>query len=594
MRRIWFGIGGCLLCAGIVFASEQPELLRCKIIERKGEITAWSKTTSRKDVFKDTSKLNSGTTLLLPSGASLQLTFEPLIELILRQSTTISFDNLLIDRAGGVIRMKCAMEKGSLYLKAPPQAGFVLLFTLQSPAAVIDVAAAELSIQVDDAGTTTVEVVHGSVKILPRESTLKTVLNKGSRGVVHPGKPQVALSAAGDARSMTKQAFQGDQPSIAILSVKSRDASRDDLEHISNSVAREFSQTTRAKVLFLDEVKKLLHAEGGDRLLECFTDSCISRIGSKAGVDVVIVGDLGLLGSTHILDLKMVDVLRDKILSRTSVSVKEDLGKILDEIPKAIGKLVEVDTVLTSVVKKPVATETGISESAGYKEKIVWVFPGTFVMGSQFNSGEVDELPTHKVKLDGFYIDRFEVTREEFEKIMGYNPVPSKGCGACPVTNVTWQEAADYCKKVGKRLPTEAEWEYACRAGTRTPFSTGVTITDGQADFDAQKPFGGSRPGVFRGKVVPVGSFEVNGWNLHDMHGNVAEWCSDWYDVAYYGNASEKNPRGPAKGKLKVVRGGGWNNDGNSLRSANRTAYNPELRLGNIGFRCVKDDTAEK
>ncbi len=586
-------VAGCLLCTGMVFASKTPELLRCKIIDRKGEITSWSKKTFRKGSFTDTSTLVSGTTLQLPDAASLQLTFEPLIDMKIGSPTTVSFDNLLIERSDGVIRMKCALEKGTLYIKAPPQAGYTLLFTLQSPAATLDVSAAELSITVDGTGTTTVEVIHGSVKIKPGESTMKTVLNKGSRGIVRQGKPQVELSAAGDTPVVTRKSFSKEQPSVAILSIKSTGAAKDNLEHISNSVAREFANSTKAKVLFLDDIKKLLHAEGGDRLLDCFTDSCISRIGAKAGVDVVIVGNLGQLGSTHVLDLKMVDVLRDQILSRTSISVKEDLGMILDEIPKAIGKLVAVDTVLTAVVKQPVSEESTSSESSGYQEKIVWIFPGTIVMGSQFKSGEVDELPTHKVKLDGFYIDRFEVTRDEFEKVMGYNPTSQKGCGLCAVTNVTWQEASDYCIKTGKRLPTEAEWEYACRAGTRTPFFTGVTITDAQANFDAQKPFGGSPRGVFRGKVLPVGSFPANGWNLHDMHGNVAEWCADWYDVAYYGNAPEENPRGPQKGKLKVVRGGSWNNDGNGLRSANRTAYNPELRLSNIGFRCVKEDRKE-
>ena len=586
---------GCLFCSAAVLAAEQPDLLRCKIIDRKGTVSVWSKKSSKKTAFEKSSDLVGGTTLLLSDDASLRLAFEPLVEIFIKPSTTVSFDNLLIERTGGVIRMKCALEKGGLYLKAPPQAGYTLLFSLQSMVASIDVAAAELSVAVGDDGTTTVEIVHGAAKILPAEGTLKTVLNKGSRGVVRPGKPQVELSAASDTVvKVSKEAYAKSQPSIAILSIRSKETAKDNLEHISNTVAEEFAKSTNARVLFLDDIKKLLHAEGGERLLDCFTDSCISRIGAKAGVDVVIVGNLGQLGTTHILNLKMVDVLRDKTLNRASVSVKDDLGRILGEIPKAIGKLVEVDTLLSSVVNTPVPQQqASAAESAAYREKIVWLFPGTYAMGSQFNSGEVDELPAHKVKLGGFYMDRFEVTRDEFEKVMGFNPASAKGCGNCPVSNVTWKEAGDYCSKVGKRLPTEAEWEYACRAGTKTPFYTGVTISDAQANFDAQKPFGGCPLGSCRGKVVPVGSFPPNGWNLHDMHGNVAEWCADWYDVAYYGNSPGDNPQGPSAGKLRVVRGGSWNNDGNGLRAANRTAYNPELRLNNIGFRCVKDDKAE-
>ncbi|MBN1306633.1 MAG: SUMF1/EgtB/PvdO family nonheme iron enzyme [Chitinispirillaceae bacterium] len=588
------GISGIRYSAGIMLlfvlsaAGEQPEALRCKIIDKKGAMQLWSKTASTMGALERSDDLSSGKTLILKDDASLHLMFEPFIDLFLEKSAVVAFDNILIERAGGVIRMHCTMGKGSLFLKAPPQAGYTLLFTLSTPAATIDVSMAEILISVGDDGTTVAEVRHGSAKVLPLESALKTVLNSGSRGEIKRNTPQVLLSGIGDSTAvLSKKPHK--QPSIAILSVKSKDKSEGNLEHISNSVATAFEKSTRAKVLFLDDVKKLLHTEGVDRLLDCFTDSCISRIGARAGVDIVIVGNLGQLGTTHILDLKMVDVLRDKLLKRTSVSVTEDLGLILKEIPGAIEKLVEKDSVLTSVVESPATAEPD-SALQGYQEKIVWIFPGSFVMGSSHTSGEVDELPSHKVKLGGFFIDRFEVTREEFEKVMGYNPSSAKGCGTCPVTDVTWREASGYCTKVGKRLPTEAQWEYACRAGSVTPFYTGATITGDQANFNARKPFGGSPVGLFRGKAVPVGSFPPNGWNLHDMYGNAAEWCADWYDVAYYGNTPEEDPRGPKTGKLKVVRGGGWSSDGNGLRSSNRMAYNPELRLNTIGFRCVTPD----
>ncbi|MBN1577960.1 MAG: SUMF1/EgtB/PvdO family nonheme iron enzyme [Chitinispirillaceae bacterium] len=588
ISRICYGTGVLLLLFTLSFAGEQPEQLRCKIIDIKGAVQLWSKTSSAMGTLKRSDDLSSGKTLILKDDASLHLTFEPLIDLFIEKSTIIGFDNLLVERTGGVIRMHCTMEKGTFFLKAPSQAGHTLLFTLRTPAATIDVSTVEISITVSDDGTTVAEVRHGSAKVLPLESALKTVLNSGSRGEIKRSKPQVMLSGIGDSTAVLHKKHQK-QPSIAILSVKSKDKSEENLEHISNSVASAFEKSTSAKVLFLDDVKKLLHAEGVDRLLDCFTDSCISRIGAQAGVDIVIVGNLGQLGTTHILDLKMVDVLRDKLLKRTSISVTDDLGLILKEIPGAIGKLVETDLVLTSVVESP-ATAEPASTPALYQEKIVWIFPGGFVMGSNCKSGEVDELPAHKVKLNGFFIDRFEVTRDEFEKVMGYNPSSAKGCSNCPVTDVTWQEASDYCTKVGKRLPTEAQWEYACRAGSTTPFYTGMTITGDQANFNAQKPFGGSPLGPFKGKIVPVGSFPHNSWNLHDMYGNAAEWCADWYDIAYYGNSLETNPPGPKTGKLKVVRGGGWSSDGNGLRSSNRMAYNPELRLNTIGFRCVQPD----
>jgi formylglycine-generating enzyme required for sulfatase activity len=468
----------------------------------------------------------------------------------------------------------------------------LLLFTLKTPSATLDASAVEMTVYVDTSAVTTTDVRHGATKILPGSGDLKTVLSAGSRGIAARDKKQLLMSAIPDSAKYAKAAANKRQPSIGILSVKSAKKVDENLEHISNTVAQELEKSSNAKILFLDDIRNLLHTEGSERLLSCHTDSCISQIGSEVGVDIVIVGNLGQLGSTYILDLRMIDVLRDHLMSRTSISVTEDLGKILGEIPGAISKLVVTDTLLSSVIESPAAFDTSATKSR-YQELVVWIFPGNFIMGSQFNCGELDELPTHQVKLNGFYIDRFEVTREEFEKTMGYNPVPARGCGSCPVTNVTWQEASDYCAKLGKRLPTEAEWEYACRSGTAAPFYTGVTLSDGQANFDAQKPFGGSPIGRFNGKVVPIGSYPPNAWNLHDMYGNAAEWCSDWYDVAYYGNSPEDNPQGPAKGTLKVVRGGSWNGAGSDVRSANRMAFNPGLRLNTIGFRCVKpDDTS--
>lgn len=220
---------------------------------------------------------------------------------------------------------------------------------------------------------------------------------------------------------------------------------------------------------------------------------------------------------------------------------------------------------------------------------MVWIFPGSFYMGSKAKQGEIDELPQHKVTLNGFYIDKHEVTREEFEQIMGYNPSKFKGCQSCPVDNVSWFEAQEYCRKVNKRLPTEAEWEYACRAGTEREFHYGNTLSGKQANFNGRQPYGGVPKGQFRRKPLPVGSFKPNAWNLYDMHGNVWEWCSDWYDVAYYGNSAEKNPQGPKQGSYKVVRGGAWDSGGAGLRAANRISYSSSVRLNTIGFRCLKE-----
>lgn len=589
MKKPYIKIVLLLLCCITAHTAEALKPLRCKINSSEGTIQLWSKNESKMIPLDDGKNLGSKKTLFTKEQSTIHLTFEPLIDLIIKENTTFCFDNLAIEPKSGIIRMRCAMESGAIRLNAPRQAGKTLLFTLATPAATIDAAMAEFSVKVDKNGLTLIDVYRGSVKALPNESTMKTALNGGSRGEIKRAQPHITISALSDSIASKKADVRQRQPSIAILSIKSKIRLKDNLEHISNAVAQEFEKSTKAKVLFLDDIKKLLQAEGANRLLDCFSDSCISRIGARAGVDIVIVGNLGQLGKTHVLDLKMVDVLRDKMMKRTSVTANEDLGLILKEIPVAINDLVSDDSLLNAVVSVPEKTLPGTSQYI-YKEKVVWIFPGSFEMGSRSKTGEADELPKHRVKLDGFFIDRFEVTRDEFKELMGYDPSLSKGCGSCPVTSVTWQEASDFCKKTGKSLPTEAQWEYACRAGTVTPFSTGMTISGEQANFDARKSFDGGPVGFFHGKTIPAGSYAPNNWNLHDMYGNAAEWCHDWYNVAYYGNSVEQNPKGPAKGKLKVVRGGSWKSGGRDLTSSNRMAYNPGLRLNTIGFRCVKNE----
>lgn len=578
-----------LLIADSEATEKNPEQLRYKIIDHKGIVQLWSKQQRKMDTLTSRAKLTSDKTIFTGKDARLHITFEPLIDLFVEPETNLSFNTLLVERENGTIRMLCSMEKGSFRIKAPPQTGYTFLFTLNTAAATIDLNSAEVVVTVSKNGDLVTDIIHGSAKVLPRESSLKTVLNRGNRGKVKANSPEVAITSVTHKNATTPQPER--QPSIAILSVKSTDNNKNNLELLSNTIAEEFQRSTQSKVLFLDDIRMLLHGEGINKLLGCFSDSCLSRVGAEAGVDIVIVGNLGKLGSTHILDLKMVDVLRNKVLKRTSIKATDDLGKILAEIPGAITTLTEQTDMIAAVVEPASAEGQQPSSSAiSYKESITWIFPGTFLMGSRYKSGEIDELPTHAVKLNGFFIDRFEVTRAEFRSAMGQSPSSAKGCENCPVTDVTWQEADDYCKKIGKRLPTEAEWEYTCRAGTATPFTTGVTISSDLANFNGQKPFGSSTVGPMRGKVMPVGSFKPNGWNLHDMHGNVAEWCSDWYDVTYYGNSPEKTPQGPAKGTLKVVRGGAWSADGNGIRSANRVGYNPAMRLNSIGFRCIKED----
>jgi len=232
-----------------------------------------------------------------------------------------------------------------------------------------------------------------------------------------------------------------------------------------------------------------------------------------------------------------------------------------------------------------------VTNSVGMKLSLIP--PGQFVMGSP--PGEEwhrDDEIRHSVKLtNAFYMGAAEVTQGQWKALMGENPSFFTG-DALPVDTVTWQQAVEFCRKLSEkegalyRLPTEAEWEYACRAGTTTPFHTGNTISTDRANYDGNYTYGDGKKGVFRETTTRAGSFAPNSWGLHDMHGNVWEWCADWY--AGYPGAEVSGPTGAADGKARVVRGGCWINFPAVCRSANRGKTVPVSWNFHFGFRVVR------
>jgi len=222
----------------------------------------------------------------------------------------------------------------------------------------------------------------------------------------------------------------------------------------------------------------------------------------------------------------------------------------------------------------------------------VWVAEGCFQMGSPDSEAERDsnEGPVHEVCLDGFWMGKYEVTQAQWEKVIGNNPSRFKG-DTNPVEQVSWDDIQKFLQtlntKAGKetyRLPTEAEWEYAAQAGTKTTYSFG---DDGGKLGDYAWYVSNSG-----GTTHPVGQLKPNALGLYDMHGNVWEWCQDWYDSGYYSKSPKENPQGPSSGDRRVSRAGSWYNDPNYCRSAHRTRGSPDFRAYAIGFRVVVGSVA--
>jgi formylglycine-generating enzyme required for sulfatase activity len=239
-------------------------------------------------------------------------------------------------------------------------------------------------------------------------------------------------------------------------------------------------------------------------------------------------------------------------------------------------------------------------------KNMVLIPAGEFLMGSEDAEAQPDEQPVHQVFLPAYYIDRYEVTNMHYQRFVLATGRPApfvdrpwaepynwkgsaypEGKGTCPVVLVSWEDAQAYAGWIGKRLPTEAEWEKAARGVlARKKFPYGDTLEMSNANYNK---------GFLRDKgMKPVGSFEPNSFGLYDMAGNVWEWCRDWYEDTYYKNSLKQEPPGPLEGMYRVCRGGSWVNDTNFLRCSQRGKNAPDSRSHVTGFRCALSAAAAK
>jgi formylglycine-generating enzyme required for sulfatase activity len=228
--------------------------------------------------------------------------------------------------------------------------------------------------------------------------------------------------------------------------------------------------------------------------------------------------------------------------------------------------------------------------------KFTLIPPGRFDMGSPPNETDrnSDETSYRFDIKESFYLGVYEVTQAQWKLIMGNNPSRFKG-DARPVEQVSWNEIQIFIQKLNAReqtnkyrLPAEAEWEYACRAGTVGPFAYGDCLSTDEANYNGNYPYPGCPKGDYRGETISVGSLKPNGFGLYDMHGNVGEWCQDRYVKNFGLKRSVRSSGHLARGKHRVYRGGNWYLPAYLCRSANRDIYRPDYGCDAIGFRLLK------
>jgi formylglycine-generating enzyme required for sulfatase activity len=262
---------------------------------------------------------------------------------------------------------------------------------------------------------------------------------------------------------------------------------------------------------------------------------------------------------------------------------------------------------------KPVVVER--TNSIGMRFALVPA--GRFLMGSPLDEADrISSEQPHEVEITKpFWIGVFLVTQAQWAAVMGTNPsyfcktgggsrkVRGMDVTDFPVEMATWQEVQQFHKKLTAlpaekkarrkyRLPSEAEWEYACRAGgtVTAPYSLkkpSASLSSRQANFNGANPYGDEKKGPYLARTSRVGSFDANPLGLYDVHGNLWEWCSDWYDSGYYPNSPPRDPAGPRGGSERVIRGGGWFGSGSGCRSARRDWGATDYRYDGIGFRSV-------
>lgn len=265
--------------------------------------------------------------------------------------------------------------------------------------------------------------------------------------------------------------------------------------------------------------------------------------------------------------------------------IDEHLTAIVEEIDAALGRVAKEKAEPKAAPLAPLGKTSAPTFRNSVGMEFILIPAGEFRMGAE--DGPADEKPVHRVRISRpFYLAKYPTTQAQWEAVMGNNPSRFKGDPNRPVENVSWDDAQEFLRRLSEkegkayRLPTEAEWEYAARAGTTTAYCFGD-------DAKLLREYGWYDENS-GGTTRPVGQLDANAWRLHDMHGNVWEWVQDWYAENYYQQSPVIDPQGPENGTYRVLRGGSWRDVAGVLRVSNRYRCDPGYRRVHSGFRCAE------
>ncbi|MEN9353767.1 MAG: hypothetical protein RL318_1092, partial [Fibrobacterota bacterium] len=321
---------------------------------------------------------------------------------------------------------------------------------------------------------------------------------------------------------------------------------------VTDALSHELIQSGEVRVMERSQMEQILKERGFQQSGACTGSDCVIEMGKLLSIDKMVVGSVGKLGSSHTISVRVVDVATGEVLGSARRAQKGEIDDLMIGVmPELVAELVAATQGKKPVPRKedpPVAAVASAPQpvvvakpAPSATEGMVKIPAGTFMMGTRScgifsGEGAPDQCPRHEVVLDSFWMDRTEVTQGAYRRVMGENPSKFNACGDdCPVDNVSWNEALEYCQKVGKRLPTEAQWEYAARAGTSGKWSWGAD--NGRIGEHAWYN------GNSASSTHPVARKLPNAWGLHDMAGNVREWVNDF--KGDYPSGPQSNPTGP-------------------------------------------------